>query len=233
MASQEPGKDNRYNHNFQNTFCACAEEYDAEKEKGTMFQCVGLGTVETGGCGEDWYHPECLMGLPKDWNLSTTEQKKSEDRPGEVGDEEQPAPPGFPSEEDFEALVCYKCVVSNPWIKRYAGTPGFLPPLYKKDLSGSQPTEQPPYASSDVEERPVLKRKASGDDLDYNARSSSPSKRVKEDVARETTPTGVTAQSPASPEHKHSSLPPAPEGTFSLRQRRLPPSLLSLSNLLS
>ena len=30
-----------------------------------MFQCLGLGTVEEGGCGEDWWHPECLLGLPR------------------------------------------------------------------------------------------------------------------------------------------------------------------------
>lgn len=32
-----------------------------------MFQCLGLGTVEEGGCGEDWWHPECVMGLDRSW----------------------------------------------------------------------------------------------------------------------------------------------------------------------
>jgi len=67
VTKQEAAKGNQYNHNYQNRFCVCGEEYDAETEKGTMFQCLGLGTVETGGCGEDWYHPECLMGLERDW----------------------------------------------------------------------------------------------------------------------------------------------------------------------
>ena len=32
-----------------------------------MYQCLGLGTHETGGCGEDWYHPGCLVGLGPKW----------------------------------------------------------------------------------------------------------------------------------------------------------------------
>jgi E3 ubiquitin-protein ligase UBR7 len=65
--SEEPAADNKYNHNFKNQFCICGELYDAQNEQGTMFQCLGLGSVETGGCGEDWYHPECIMGLSRDW----------------------------------------------------------------------------------------------------------------------------------------------------------------------
>ncbi|KIW73657.1 hypothetical protein PV04_01756 [Phialophora macrospora] len=128
--SQEPRKGNHYNHNFQNRFCACGEEYDANTEKGTMFQCLGLGTVETGGCGEDWYHPECLMGLPRDWYKQ--QEWKEEEANGESETKEEashPVPPGFPQEDDFEAFICYKCVESNPWIKKYAGTAGFLPPV--------------------------------------------------------------------------------------------------------
>ena len=44
---------------------------------------------------------------------------------------EHPLPPNFPPEESFEAFICYKCVEKNPWIKQYAGTAGFLPPVYK------------------------------------------------------------------------------------------------------
>jgi len=45
-------------------------------------------------------------------------------------EEEDPLPPGFPQEDEFDHFLCYKCVENNPWIKRYAGTPGFLPPVY-------------------------------------------------------------------------------------------------------
>ncbi|CAK40319.1 uncharacterized protein An09g04650 [Aspergillus niger] len=69
--SEQPHQGNKYNHNFQNKFCGCGEDYDPHKERGTMFQCLGLGTVETGGCGEDWWHPECLIGLPRDWYKDT------------------------------------------------------------------------------------------------------------------------------------------------------------------
>ncbi|KAJ2957979.1 hypothetical protein NQ176_g11210 [Zarea fungicola] len=65
--SQEPDVNNKYNKNFRNRFCACDCDYDPFEQKGTMFQCLGLGTEETGGCGEDWYHPGCLVGMGPKW----------------------------------------------------------------------------------------------------------------------------------------------------------------------
>lgn len=32
-----------------------------------MFQCLGLGTAEEGGCGEDWWHPGCIVGMGPEW----------------------------------------------------------------------------------------------------------------------------------------------------------------------
>ena len=98
---------NNYNQNFQNRFCGCGEEYDAHLQKGTMFQCMGLGTVETGGCGEDWWHPECLMGLPRDWQPQAVKPETLEVKANgeeEAEHEDHPAPPGFPSEEEFEHI---------------------------------------------------------------------------------------------------------------------------------
>ncbi|EKV16124.1 Metaphase-anaphase transition protein (Mlo2), putative [Penicillium digitatum PHI26] len=134
--SQEAAAGNAYNHNFRNQFCGCGEQYDAYSEKGTMYQCLGLGTVETGGCGEDWWHPECLIGLSRDWNKPAPKvngigggDATNEDS---VAEEEDPLPPGFPAEDDFDHLICFKCIDSNPWIKPYAGTPGFLPPVFRE-----------------------------------------------------------------------------------------------------
>ena len=67
VTGEEARQGNKYDQNYQGKFCGCGEEYDPEREKGTMFQCLGLGTVEDGGCGEDWWHPECIVGLPRDW----------------------------------------------------------------------------------------------------------------------------------------------------------------------
>ncbi|KAK4201436.1 putative zinc finger in N-recognin-domain-containing protein [Triangularia verruculosa] len=153
--SQEPDVNNKYNHNFRNRFCGCECDYDPFEQKGTMFQCLGLGTHETGGCGEDWWHPGCVVGMGPKWfegmakeKKPKTEEKKddgtlptiSEDAealPTQNGAEEEdeedddpPLPPGFPEEEDFEAFLCYKCVEAYPWIKRYTGTEGFLPAVY-------------------------------------------------------------------------------------------------------
>ena len=180
-----------------------------------MFQCIGLGTVETGGCGEDWFHPECLMGLSKDSTIASPNHKTDEGQDTDGMEKEHPPPAGFPNEDDFDALICYKCVESNPWIKRYAGTNGFLPPVFRKDESTSQAAE-PSAADTPIDQRPNLKRKASGDDADFEERPPSLSKRVKEDDTQTHQQTVARPQPPASPKHKHSSLPPAPLGTFSL-----------------
>lgn len=93
-----------------------------------MFQCLGLATEQDGGCGEDWWHPECVLGLGRD----SLKEAESGDV-GSEGDLEPPAPlpPGFPQEEEFEGFICYKCVQRNSWIKRYAGSTGFLRPVFK------------------------------------------------------------------------------------------------------
>ncbi|RDA95599.1 hypothetical protein CP533_1171 [Ophiocordyceps camponoti-saundersi (nom. inval.)] len=151
--SEEAGA-NHYNQNFRNRFCACECDYDPFQQRGTMFQCLGLGTPETGGCGEDWYHPGCLVGLGPKWfekmkrdeppkpavsggGLATIvedgEQHGADEEPkddNEDEDEDPPMPPGFPGEDDFEGFLCYKCVESNPWIKQYAGTGEFLPAVF-------------------------------------------------------------------------------------------------------
>ncbi|KAH8727948.1 putative zinc finger in N-recognin-domain-containing protein [Phaeosphaeriaceae sp. PMI808] len=186
VSGEEPAGSNKYNQNFWNRFCGCAEDYDPHQEKGTMFQCLGLGTVEDGGCGEDWWHPECLVGYKREEyaklvenlkaedlsnshdRLDITMGYKKEDEPTVLGgankhteraartitatidapvadgtgldgndiaadasDEEDdpPLPPGFPAEDDFDHFICYKCLESNSWIKSYAGSAGFLPPV--------------------------------------------------------------------------------------------------------
>ncbi|KAH7118831.1 putative zinc finger in N-recognin-domain-containing protein [Dendryphion nanum] len=185
VAGEQPAQENRYNQNFRNRFCGCGEEYDPHQEKGTMFQCLGLGTVEDGGCGEDWWHPECLVGLSREEWKDSLEKRKATEKPaddttpkkaangihreisfsrseeningpeesrrpsvltaiaanngvdgndiaadGEEDEDDDPLPPGFPAEDNFEYLICYKCVEAHPWIKQYAGRTGFLPPLY-------------------------------------------------------------------------------------------------------
>ncbi|PKX88785.1 putative metaphase-anaphase transition protein (Mlo2) [Aspergillus novofumigatus IBT 16806] len=228
--SQEPAPENNYNHNFQNRFCGCGENYNAFEEKGTMFQCLGLGTVETGGCGEDWWHPECLIGLPRNWYKkakAATEDVEAAKQNGEADDnddEDTPLPPGFPAEDDFETFLCYKCVESNPWLKRYAGTPGFLPAVYKEGRLSKGPEEQrtsaePPNAPSEPLTN-TKKRKADDDDTTEAKETDVPSaKRTKSEVDNEEIPTeskpDTTQREPAKP--KHESLPnPPPSGAFSL-----------------
>lgn len=253
--SEEPSANNKYNQNFRNRFCACECDYDPFQQKGTMFQCLGLGTHDEGGCGEDWYHPGCVMGLGPDW-YDKSEGKKTQNRTavgdgtlpaisenaetaapnGEnVGlteteaeeDDEQPNPPGFPKDEDFETFICFKCVEAHPWIKRYAGTPGFLPPVYYK--SGDDMIQQP-SGDKVVEDGISKKRKAE----DSEPGESQESKRLKNETeAIGTTPADTAvepkAQDEATPVKedntteqlspdicKDDTLPLTPAGTFSL-----------------
>ena len=136
VRSQAPAEGNTYNQNCRNRFCACGEIYNAHEEKGTMFQCLGLAHEAEGGCGEDWWHPECVTGLGRGRTKVKThenEDAKQETTREEDVDEGQPLPPGFPGEDTFETFICYKCVEANPWIKRYAGTTGFLPLVHKRE----------------------------------------------------------------------------------------------------
>lgn len=231
--SQEAAPGNSYNHNFRNRFCGCGEQYDPHQEKGTMFQCLGLGTVETGGCGEDWWHPECLIGLPRDWHKQN-EAKRSQPA-GTDGaadeaveeDDETPLPPAFPAEDDFWQLICFKCLDSNPWLKQYAGTPGFLPPVYKDGGLKNGPENVPKQ-----EEQTDNSKKRKADDDESSEEPTA--KRAKEEkptgdgqsshlaTIQEEDPATEADKRTKSPEadstkRKHTSLPPsAPSESFSL-----------------
>ena len=250
--SEEPRRANRYNQNFRNRFCGCEELYDPHKQKGVMFQCLGLGSVDDGGCGEDWWHPECIMGIGKQWreqlqretttngtgpdgstnqaegsdgvkkashendvigDSSNTENKGSQD---ELDDDQ--LPDGFPAEADFEHFLCYKCVDAFPWIRRYAGTPGFLPAVIHRDANQSRTNDQAaeintthelkvPAAANVDADASARKRK-----LDSNAVESgdtSDAKRIK--VTETTGPAGEST-----PGCRYENLPDSPSGEISL-----------------
>ena len=235
---------NRYNQNFEGTFCGCGEEYDPEMEKGTMFQCLGLGTVEDGGCGEDWWHPECLMGLPRTKHevkakapsesaggLETVAEE-GEDGPADTTHDEEPLPVGFPDEDDFDHVLCYKCTEAFPWIKQYAGTAGFLPAVPADDSSVSAAT-QPIVEESELHDSAESKKRKVEDDADGESQESA--KRLKADSPQNapTTASSTTAATVEStdqpklstlpptetnghPKPKHTLLPPTPPGPQTL-----------------
>ncbi|KAK0652943.1 putative zinc finger in N-recognin-domain-containing protein [Cercophora newfieldiana] len=244
--SEEPDADNKYNQNFRNRFCGCECDYDPFQQKGTMFQCLGLGTPETGGCGEDWYHPGCIVGLGPKWfeNVQPAEKSEVKDadangalptiaedaeqappqadgepkpEPAEEEDDDVPPPPGFPADEEFEGFICYKCVDAYPWIKRYAGTSGFLLAVFLKqdDIA----TDLPTVITTDTEPT-SKKRKASDEDDDM---ASQTSKRPKSEADFAQSP---PSEAPIKDEDtkppttttlcKLSNFPPAPEAPFSL-----------------
>ena len=236
VTAEEPVKGNVYNQNYRNRFCGCGEWYDPHQQKGTMFQCVGLATEEQGGCGEDWWHPECLLGLPRDWHDKKSAPKSADDvhkeepaaetkengeainvdagtKQEEAEDaEEHPVPPGFPDEDEFDNLVCYKCVTANPWIKKYANSEGFRSLEFQikaqDELSG---TASNVLAKSGVSPPPEVqdsgdsrKRKAEEDDAEHVADAA---KKAKIDGDVEPKP----LETPA-----HAKLPETPAGVVSI-----------------
>lgn len=211
---------NRYNWNYEGKFCGCGERYDPEMEKGTMFQCLGLGHVEDGGCGEDWWHPECLLGLPRTKHevkprvgpLETVQEEAEEGtvEPATVEEEhhvdDPPLPPGFPDEDDFVHLICYKCVNAFPWIKAYANAPAFLT---AKSLIKTQPNGHAESSTTSTVSD-SLKRKAS-DELDAEQdakRSKAGTPSIGE--ASEPVNTSEAPQTTLAIKPKHALLPPAP-----------------------
>lgn len=231
VTGEEARVGNKYNQNFKGHFCGCGEEYDPELEKGTMFQCLGLGHVEDGGCGEDWWHPECLMGLPRakpevsktpkeetDGQLETVKEEAEDgsEQPPTNGPEdahtaEDDAPPGFPHEDDFDHLICYKCVDAFPWIKQYAGTAGFLLGI-PNDGSGAHTTKVDTETTTEVAE--TKKRKAE-DDAEDSQESNKKLKADPESSEVTTTIADPSANSTAAAP-KHASLPSAASVPISL-----------------
>ncbi|KAI2640191.1 hypothetical protein GGS21DRAFT_402759 [Xylaria nigripes] len=242
--SEQPSSNNKYNQNFRNRFCSCSVDYRPQDQKGTMFQCLGLGAHDTGGCGEDWYHPGCLVGqgpkwyekLPKQHRiprssdidvLASISEDPTADGEGQLTnnsdaeeiDEDVPLPVGFPDEEVFDHLICYKCVEAYPWIKRYAGAPGFLPPVFLRT---------PDQGAEEV--LATRKRKPEEDTLNADVGQS---KRIKgesqaassgslPELAFSDDASNMKGEEPEdealtkAPECKLMSLPPAPKGVFSL-----------------
>ncbi|OCL11515.1 hypothetical protein AOQ84DRAFT_430334 [Glonium stellatum] len=275
--SEEPAQGNKYNQNFRNIFCGCGEEYDAHQEKGTMFQCLGLGTTEDGGCGEDWWHPECVVGLGREAyqkdiekfvankhdgptnrprtsvsvttiitsesmsasgaqepdpvtiqtavanSISVAEQIENEEA---AEDDDPPLPPGFPQENDFETFICYKCADAFPWIKRYAGAPGFLPAVYFKPGGNDHDTQEGPKRlaqNSSTSEMVSKKRKADDDDDEMTENEPHAQLKRQRSEAPLTGPTSTTRVLPLTPKKPSSgstchleTLPPASNAHISL-----------------
>ncbi|GIZ49082.1 hypothetical protein CKM354_001212200 [Cercospora kikuchii] len=237
VTGEKAREGNKYDQNFEGKFCGCSEDYDPEQEKGTMFQCLGLGHVEDGGCGEDWWHPECLMGLPRikheprvetkpetNGGLDTVKEEVEEaaETAAENGataaqTDEPPLPSGFPAEDDFDHFICYKCVSAYPWIKQYAGTAGFLAGLPANASLMANAHGEIPQRSASSNPDDNRKRKAEADEED----SQESNKKLKSDneaqgtaAAGTSTDTKPATNGTSAP--KHASLPAATSTPISL-----------------
>jgi E3 ubiquitin-protein ligase UBR7 len=261
--SETPDANNQYNQNFKNQFCGCECDYDPFMQKGTMFQCLGLGTTKDGGCGEDWWHPGCIVGIGANLNSNQLDNATTSQNEGllksiaevpesgvvesgqkpksgtavetvnraepnqtvdgeDEDDEDPPLPPGFPPEDDFEGFICYKCVDANPWIKRYAGTSGFLNPVFRRSASPSPEEDVHGKTKSLIASALPNPKKRKADD--ENLVGSGSPKRLRDDYEKvETTEMpGVsseilaTSDTEEKPTCKAKALAAPPLGQFSL-----------------
>ncbi|KAK7959470.1 uncharacterized protein PG986_004324 [Apiospora aurea] len=230
--SEAADPNNKYNQNFRNRFCSCSIDYVPQEQKGTMFQCLGLGTHETGGCGEDWYHPGCLVGLGPRWYEKMT--AKTDQPPTATAQTRRktrtmtmmpPLPEGFPGEDDFNHFLCYKCVEAHPWIKRYAGASGFLPPVYfsrggEENTSASAPSNKRKL-DDEVEQVSEPKRAKTEEVEDGQPAEPALAVRaapatVKSESEEEDKKEPAAQSSESTTCCKYDTLPPAPSGQFSL-----------------
>lgn len=136
-------------------------------------------------------------------------------------EEELPLPPGFPAEDDFESFICYKCVESNPWIRDYAGSSGFLPAIFFKNRGANELGELPPSHARSSSQTSSQKRKAPDDDGVANENVTKKLKPVEESTnghagVSGTESTEADAQSDQPRPCKQKSLPSAPSGKLSL-----------------
>ncbi|KAF8251271.1 hypothetical protein K440DRAFT_103005 [Wilcoxina mikolae CBS 423.85] len=140
-------------------------------------------------------------------------------------EESRAASLGFP--KGFGHMICWRCVDANPWIRRFAGYPGFFA-LARKDATITSVTvgASPPQTEAESEPQQGQKRKAE-DDLEESG-TQSPVKRVRpvtEDTemtsasaATKSTENSTTNASTAIEALASCSLPPTPTlpETFSL-----------------
>lgn len=148
-----------------------------------------------------------------DAEAAATNGANGTDREHAVVDE-APLPAGFPAEDDFDHLICYKCTNAFPWIKQYAGTSGFLPAV---PADGSTPPTNGHTTNGAVEqssEAADSKKRKAEDDLEdaqdikkVKSEGGTPSS---EPVTTSTT-TETTSIAP-----KHASLPSPPSGPITL-----------------
>ena len=242
--SQAPAEGNTYNQNCKNRFCGCSEVYNVEEEKGTMFQCLGLAGEEDGGCGEDWWHPECVTGHGREWSKEKVRLKEEAIKSSNEGENIEDAessdllPPGFPEEDSFDTFICYKCVNTNPWIKRYAGSAGFLLPIWNlpsndKGLPANNMKEEEDirlaeYQATQAEATvmPVISKEPANAETsgtnEYDKKPSSSSndvgsskKRTADEAELELSDSTSNKKSKADV-HYHDCLPDAQPGSFSL-----------------
>lgn len=110
-----------------------------------MFQCLGLGIYDIGGCGEDWWYLGCVVGMGLKWFEKMVKEKKLKIEQNKedgisvllliiledfevfliqngVEEEEEEEDDflfffGFFEEDNFEVFLCYKCVGVYFWVK--------------------------------------------------------------------------------------------------------------------
>lgn len=159
---------NVYGQNFHAKFCRCHQPYDAQRERETMVQCLTC---------EDWFHESCLnlRTRPKerdvkgehdpatpqnvdstimnntDNNATSANDPSTEEAEDNDSECSNDLPPCLLPASKYDTFICGTCVLGNPTLRRWAGTPGIMM-VYSDDLDSNE-VPVPGVGDGDIDPR--------------------------------------------------------------------------------
>lgn len=181
------GASNVYTHNNDGKFCVCGSTYD-ERETSIMFQCL-LGDV----CGEDWYHEECILGIPRSEAHKYRPKPRAKTYPQGVNvleslpevddtddhasahhendDDEDDTMEGLPNQSEFDAFVCWRCIDKHRQVFDKIKSVGIVVernPVKEEKEKEEKEKEDDQEEGDQEEEGPAKKRLKTTKVMDYS-----------------------------------------------------------------
>jgi E3 ubiquitin-protein ligase UBR7 len=145
--------------------------------------------------------------------LETVKEEGENGAEAEENPAENDLPPGFPDEDDFDHLICHKCTSAFPWIKHYAGTPGFLPSVAATS-SADQSETKTAFVADDSSDNSAVASVAADSVLECRKRKAEEPEGEQESKKTKTDET-LSSMANTAPA-KHTTLPAASSNPINL-----------------